>query len=550
MKKQRLLTLSFLTFFSILFIKPLQSQNDFEIAKNVDIFVSILKELNSQYADEISPGDLTKTAIDAMLSSLDPYTQYYPESLIEDFRIMTTGQYGGIGSLIQQQGKYVVISEPYENSPAAKAGLLPGDRIIKINNQSTEGKNSEDVSTILKGEPGTTLSLEIERPCDQQNHTFHVKREEIKLPNISYWGMLDDQIGYLKLDQFTEKAGSEVKEAFLKLKEQGMKAFILDLRNNGGGLMSEAINIMNIFVDQNTLITQTKGKVAEQTNRFATRNPVIDKNIPVIVLVNEYSASSSEIVAGAMQDLDRGVIIGRKTYGKGLVQRIVPLSYNTSLKITVSKYYIPSGRCVQNIDYFSHDTLSPAPEIPDSLAAAFKTKNGRAVYDKGGIEPDIATSDTMASNILISLLMNNLIFDFANQYRCEHATIPPADEFAIDDLLYQQFVDFTKGKDYTYEIGSEMLLKELKQTAIEEKHFEVIKDLYDEMEKKVQEDKKQDIMKFKGEISQFLSSEIVLRYYYQKGRIQNSLSFDPDIAKAKEILNNPTRYKSILSGKK
>lgn len=548
--KIRLFTGFFLFIFTFSFIKPLHSQNDFEIAKNVDIFVSILKELNSKYADEISPGDLTKTAIDAMLSSLDPYTNYYPESLIEDFRLMTTGQYGGIGSLIQQQDKYIVISEPYENSPAAKAGLLPGDRILKINNQSTEGKSSEDVSTILKGEPGTSLSIEIERPYEDKRHTFNVKREEIKLPNISFWGMLDEEIGYLKLEQFTEKAGSEVKEAFLKLKEQGMRSFILDLRNNGGGLMSEAINIMNLFVDQNTLITQTKGKVKEQTNSFYTRNPVLDKSIPVVVLVNEYSASSSEIVAGAMQDLDRGVIVGRKTYGKGLVQNIIPLSYNSSLKITVSKYYIPSGRCVQNIDYFTNDTLMPTPDIPDSLAVAFKTKNGRTVYDKGGIEPDILTPDTMASNILISLLMNNVIFDFANKYRSEHATIPPPNEFVIDDALYQQFVNFTKEREYTYLTESEELLKELKKVAVEEKHFEAIKDIYGEMERRIQEDKNQDIMKFKGEISQFLSSEIILRYYYQKGRIENSLSFDPDLSKAKEVLSNQTLYRSILSGKK
>lgn len=529
---------------------PLKSQNDFEIAKNVDIFISILKELNGKYADEISPGDLTKTAIDAMLGSLDPYTQYYPESQIEDFRLMTTGQYGGIGALIQKQGDHIVISEPYEGSPAAEAGLLAGDRILKINNQSTVGKSSNDVSTILKGEPGTHLNIEIERPATGKKQNFTVTRKEIKLPNIPYFGMLDHNIGYIKLDQFTENAGNEVKDAFMKLKGQGMNSLILDLRNNGGGLLIEAINIMNIFVDQNTLITQTKGKINEQSNVYRTRNPVVDKNIPVAVLVNGNSASSSEIVAGAFQDLDRGVIIGKKTFGKGLVQNIVPLSYNSSLKITVSKYYIPSGRCVQNIDYFVKDSLTPAPDIPDSLATPYKTKNGRIVYDKGGIEPDIVTPDSMPSNILISLVLNNHIFDFANLYKATHPTIPPADKFTVDQNLYQEFKDYLQGKEYDYQTDSEIILQELKKTAIEEKHFSAIENTYNEMAKKIELDKANDINKFRYEISNFLASEIAVRYYYQKGRIMNSLESDPDVSEAKKILRNSSAYKSILSGKK
>ena len=548
MKKQLIHLLLCVFTFSI--TPSLQSQNDFEIAKNVDIFISILKELNAKYADEISPGDLTKTAIDAMLSSLDPYTVYYPESQIEDFRLMTTGQYGGIGALIQEHGNYIVISEPYEGAPAAEAGLLAGDRILKVNNRSTAGRSSADVSTILKGEPGSTLTIEIERPTTGKKEVFNITRKDIKFPNIPYFGMLDDQIGYIKLDQFTEKAGNEVKEAFLELKEKRMKALILDLRNNGGGLMTEAINIMNIFVDQNIMITETKGKITEQTNVFKTRNPVTDKNIPVVVLVNEYSASSSEIVAGAFQDLDRGVVIGKKTFGKGLVQNIIPLTYNTTLKITVSKYYIPSGRCVQNIDYFSADTLDFAPTIPDSLATPFKTKNGRIVYDKGGIEPDIMTKDSIPSNILVSLMMHNLIFDYANQYYAKHPTLAPANEFVIDDALYQDFLNFLKDKKYDYNTESEHILEGLKNVAIQEQHFEVIETLYQQMKESLKEDKKQDIHKFKEEISLVLANEIVARYYYQKGRIINSLSTDPDIKKAKELLKNPAKYKSILSGKK
>ena len=536
-----------LTFFLMI---PAQSQNDFEVAKNVDIFVSILKELNAKYADEISPGTLTKTAIDAMLESLDPYTVYYPESQIEEFKLMTTGQYGGIGALIQQYGNDVVISEPYENSPAAEAGLLAGDRILKINNQSTDGKNSNDVSTILKGEPGTNISIEVQRQGTDKPITFNITRKEIKLPNIPYYGILEHHIGYIKLDQFTDNAGNEVKEAFLKLKEQGMNYLILDLRNNGGGLLNEAVNIMNIFVDPNVIIAQTKGKIKEQTNVYKTRYPAVDRQIPVVVLVNNLSASASEIVSGAFQDLDRGVIVGKKTYGKGLVQNIVPLSYNTSLKMTVSKYYIPSGRCVQNIDYFNKDTLNHSYYIPDSLATPYKTMNGRTVYDKGGIEPDVLTPDTIASNILVALVMHNLIFDYANQFYQNHPTILPAEKFVINDAIYDDFIKFLQDKDYSYTTDSEELLDELKESSMAERYFSAIEPLYKEMTERIAKEKAIDLIKFKDEISQYLGSEIAVRYYFQKGRIINSLTSDPDVKYAKDILLDQSKYKAILSGKK
>ena len=380
--------------------------------------------------------------------------------------------------------------------------------------------------------------------------TFSVKRKEIKLPNLPYYGMLDDHIGYIKLDQFTENAGKEVRDAFLKLKEQGMTSLVFDLRNNGGGLLHEAVNIMNIFVDQNTVIAETRGKIKSQQALHKTLNAVTDKQIPVVVLVNEYSASASEIVSGAFQDLDRGVVIGKKTYGKGLVQNIVPLSYNTTLKITVSKYYIPSGRCVQNIDYFGNDTLKGGVPIPDSLATPFKTRNGRTVYDKGGIEPDIVMPDTVSSNILLALVLNNHIFNFANLYYSKHATIPAPDKFKVDDALYQEFVNYLKDKKYDYKSDTEELLNELKDAAVEENYFKAIESLYNEMKTKLESDKANDLMKFKQEISEYLASEIVVRYYFQKGRIINTLSYDPDVKKAKEVLNDPARYKDILSGKK
>lgn len=541
----------FLTFIAaILMAAPISAQNDFEIAKNVDIFVSILKELNEKYADEITPGKLTKTAIDAMLTSLDPYTVYYPESEIEDFRMMTTGQYGGVGALIQQHGKDVVISEPYDGSPSQKAGLRAGDIVRKVNGQSLEGKNSSDVSAAMKGQPGSTLVLEIYRPSEKKNMTFNIVREEIKLPNIPYSGMLDSEVGYVKLDQFTDKAGSEVRESFQKLKEQGMKYFILDLRENGGGLLNEAVNIMNIFVDRGVQIVETKGKIPEQQKVFRTMAPVTDKDIPVVVLVNEHSASASEIVSGAFQDLDRGVIVGKKSFGKGLVQNVLPLDYNTSLKITVAKYYIPSGRCVQNIEYFDKDTANGSFKIPDSLAVAFKTKNGRTVYDKGGVEPDVLTEDSLLSDILLSLVTHNLVFDFANEYRAKHETIPEADKFKVDDQLYGEFVEFLKDKDYSYKTETEELLEKLKKAAEEDKVFTGIENYYNQLKAQLEKEKTQDLYKYKNEISKYLASEIVVRYYYQKGRIMNMLSDDNDIAVAKSILKDQNRYKSLLSPKK
>ena len=528
---------------------PAKAQNDFEIAKNVDIFITVMRELNAKYADEITPGDLTETAINAMLESLDPYTVYYPENKIEDVKMMTAGQYGGIGALIQQRDKQVIISELYEGWPAQKSGLLAGDVILKIDGKSTEGKSSSDVSAILKGQPGSTLAVEVFRPTQNKKLSFNIKREEVKLPNLPYYGMLDSEIGYIKLDQFTENAGKEVKDAFLDLKKQGMTKLVFDLRNNGGGLLQEAVKIMNIFVDQGTVIVTTKGKIKEQNNTFRTPVAVTDKEIPVVVLVNENSASASEIVSGSFQDLDRGVIVGKKTFGKGLVQNVVPLSYNSTMKITVSKYYIPSGRCVQNIDYFGKDSTHRPVHIPDSLAVAFKTKNGRTVYDKGGVEPDVTTPDVEASNVLVSLVLNNLIFDFANQYHANHSEIPPAAEFTVDDNLYNEFVNFLKNKDYQYKTETEYVLDDMKEAAEADHYWEKIESLCNAISEKIKQEKASDLQTYKKEIAEYLASEIAVRYYYQKGRICSQLAIDPDIATAKEILNDNARYRTILKMK-
>lgn len=528
-------------------ILPARAQNDFEIAKNVDIFISILRELNAKYADEISPGELTNTAIDAMLESLDPYTIYYTENEIEDVKMITSGQYGGIGALIQQYGKdKVAISEIYEDCPAQKSGVLAGDIITKVDGKSTAGKNSTDISSAMRGQPGTTVTLEVFRPSKNKTLNFSITREEITLPNIPYYGMLDESVGYIKLDQFTDKAGKEVKDAFTDLKGQGMSALILDLRNNGGGLLQEAVKIMNIFVEQGNVIVYTKGKIEDQNHIFRTPAHALDKEIPVVVLVNEHSASASEIVAGAFQDLDRGVIVGKKSYGKGLVQNIVPLSFNSSMKLTVSKYYIPSGRCVQKIEYFSKDSTK-SHVIPDSLAVAFKTQNGRTVYDKGGIEPDVSTPADYISSVLTALIFNNHIFDFANQYHADHTMIPAADKFTVDDETFNDFVQFVDNKDYAYTTETEEVMKDLREAAEYDNYFEKIEPLYRQLEEQLKQEKTADLQTHKKEICEYLASEIAVRYYYQKGRILNQLSIDPDINTAKEILHDRNRYNSILN---
>lgn len=528
-------------------ILPARAQNDFEIAKNVDIFISILRELNAKYADEISPGELTNTAIDAMLESLDPYTIYYTENEIEDVKMITSGQYGGIGALIQQYGKeQVAISEIYEDCPAQKSGVLAGDIITKVDGKSTAGKNSTDISSAMRGQPGTTVTLEVFRPSKNKTFTFNITREEITLPNIPYYGMLDNTVGYIKLDQFTDKAGKEVRDAFTDLKGQGMTALILDLRNNGGGLLQEAVKIMNIFVEQGNVIVYTKGKIEDQNHIFRTPAHALDKDIPVVVLVNEHSASASEIVAGAFQDLDRGVIVGKKSYGKGLVQNIVPLSFNSSMKLTVSKYYIPSGRCVQKIEYFSKDSTK-SHVIPDSLAVAFKTQNGRTVYDKGGIEPDVPTPADYISSVLTALIFNNHIFDFANQYHADHTAIAPADQFVVDEETFNEFLNFVGNKDYAYTTETEEVMKDLKEAAEYDNYFEKIEPLYRQLEEQLEREKRADLQTHKKEICEYLASEIAVRYYYQKGRIINQLSIDPDINTAKEILHDRNRYNSILN---
>ncbi|MHC1776178.1 MAG: S41 family peptidase [Lentimicrobium sp.] len=549
MKQIYTITLFLLLAFSGSIRIQAQESSNFEISKNLDIFATMVKELNNNYVDELNYSDLVKTGIDAVLNKLDPYTVYISEADIEDYAFMTTGQYGGIGALIHKQGDYIVISEPYEGSPSMKAGLIQGDRIIMVNDKDAKGKSVSDVSAVLKGQPGTTVKLRIAREGDTSPIDINVMRENVSIPNVAYSEMLNDNTGYIKLTGFTQNSGKEVKDAFMKLKENGnMNSLIIDLRDNGGGLMNEAVTITNLFVKKGELVVSTKGKTPDRNKAYKTFLQAADPDIPIVVLVNKFSASASEIVAGALQDLDRAVVIGERTYGKGLVQNIIPLSYNTQMKVTVAKYYIPSGRCIQAIDYATHDSLGFPRPIPDSLINSYKTRAGRIVYDGGGIIPDVTAEEPEISNIAISLITKYLIFDYANKYKREHATIPEPREFIISDEMYNDFVAWLHDKDYDYTTRSEKMLSDLKKIAEKEQYYSELKAEFDMLESKMQHNKQADLLKFSDELKLQLKSEIVSRYYSQKGRIQASLSEDKEISTAIEILKDPKTYKAILDG--
>lgn len=526
-----------------------QDQNNFELSKNLEIYADILRQLNLNYADDIKPGELSTTAIDAMLSKLDPYTVYVPESRREDFELMTKGEYGGIGALIQKQGEYVVISEPYEYFPAQVSGLRAGDEIYAINGESAKGKTSSQVSKKLKGTPGTPITLTIKRYGDTVTSDFEVVREKIKFPNIPYYGMVSDDVGYINLLQFNPNSGNEIKNAFLRLNsENDLSGIILDLRGNGGGLLNEAVNIVNIFVPKNETIVTTKGKLSANTHVHRTRSIATDTKIPLVVLVNSNSASASEIVAGAIQDLDRGVVIGEKTFGKGLVQNILDLPYNSKLKLTVAKYYIPSGRCIQEIDYFEKHDADSLSNIPDSVLQAFKTAGGRVVYDKGGIEPDINLEGRSFSQISGDLYAQNYLFNFTNEFVIKNDSIYSPKEFVITDEVFDDFKTYVENNGFDYKTETEILLDRLVESADREDYKDALKATLDELKDEITEEKKKDIEKNRSEIEEMLKIEIVTRYFYQKGKIESSLVNDPEIKEALKIIGDKKLYLSILDG--
>ena len=528
-----------------------EKQNNFEIAKSLDIYNSLLRELNLNYVDEINPGELNEKAIKAMLDDLDPYTVFIPESDIENAKFMTTGEYGGIGAVIQYDGEFTRISDPYEGWPAQKAGIIAGDAILEVNGVDCKKKNTQEVSNLLKGQPGTEVTLKLKRYGQEQPLEIKLKREKVKIDNIPYYKVFDNGIAYLSLSGFTRDAAKELKEKFVEMKKGNeLKGFVIDLRGNGGGLMNEAVDIVNLFIPKGKPVVSMKGKAATANSMHPTTNEPVDLEIPLAILVDGSSASASEIVAGAIQDYDRGVIIGQRTFGKGLVQNILPLSYNTQMKVTVAHYYIPSGRCIQEIDY-SHKK-DTAQMKKDTIGKAFKTMGGRTVYEGHGITPDVKVSRDPYATVTAYLFGKNYIFDYANKFYSEHKSITPAERFQIDEATYQDFMKFVKDKKFSYTTESEKAIEKLKKTAKDEGYLDKIKPQIEALEKNLAAEKDNDLLSNRKDIEELLRSEIVGRYYYQKGRIIASLNDDPDLKRAFEILlntNGKDEYHSILSGK-
>ena len=528
-----------------------EKQNNFEIAKSLDIYNSLLRELNLNYVDEINPGELNEAAIKAMLEGLDPYTVFIPESDIENAKFMTTGEYGGIGAVIQYDGEFTRISEPYYGWPAQKAGIIAGDVILEVNGVDCKNKNTQQVSEMLKGQPGTEVTLKLKRYGQEKPLEIKLKREKVKIDNIPYYIVFDNGVAYLSLSGFTRDAAKEMKEKLVEMKKNHeLKGFILDLRGNGGGLMNEAVDIVNLFIPKGKAVVSMKGKAATANSMHPTTNDPVDLDIPLAILVDGSSASASEIVAGAIQDYDRGVIIGQRTFGKGLVQNILPLSYNTQMKVTVAHYYIPSGRCIQEIDY-SHKK-DTAQMKKDTLGKAFKTIHGRTVYEGHGITPDVKVNRAPYATVTAYLYAKNFIFDYANKFYSEHKSIDSADRFQIDEATYQDFMKFVKDKNFSYTAESEKAIEKLKKTAKDEGYLEKIKPQIDLLEKNLAAEKDKDLLSNRKDIEELLRSEIVSRYYYEKGRIVASLNDDPDLKRAFEILlntNGKDEYHSILSSK-
>jgi len=518
----------------------------FEIAKNLDIFATLFKEVNTYYVDEITPARLVKTGIDAMLRSLDPYTNYIPEDDIEDFRTMTTGQYGGIGASVVKRNGKTVVQSAYEGYPAQKAGLLPGDEILDINGVIVDKKSNADISKLLKGQANSVVKLMVTRYGQDKPVEINITRDKIQVENVPYTGMISGDVGYFQLGSFTVDAGREVRTAVTRLKEQGAKKIVFDIRDNPGGLLNEAVNISNLFIDKGLDVVSTKGKVTEWNKTYKALDTPLDTQIPVAIITSSRSASASEIVSGVLQDYDRAVVVGERTFGKGLVQATRPLSYNSQLKVTTAKYYIPSGRCIQEIDYAHRGDDGTLGKFPDSLRTAFKTTAGRTVYDGGGVAPDIEVNDREIADITRILLQKSYLFDYATRYRAEHPTLPPARQFKLADADYQKFVAFLQNKNISYSTDAEKALTDLSKKVREEKHYDDVKLELEAIRRKVTMNKANDLQRFKPEIKELLEQEIVSRYYFEKGRTEAGFDNDPNILAAVAVLNDPNRYAALL----
>lgn len=519
--------------------------NGFEVIRSLEILNEIYQNLEKYYVDDLNSGSMSKAAIDAMLKDLDPYTVYYHETDIEDYQLMTTGQYGGIGALIRKVKEFTYITEPYEEKPAQKAGLRAGDKILAIDGKDMVGKPSAEVSTALKGPKGTEVSIEVERP-NGDTKTIKVLRDEIKLADVPYSGIMEDGVGYIKLNSFTRTAHQEVLKAYTDLKADGMEKLILDLRGNGGGLLIESVKIVNMFVPKNKVVVTTKARVAEENRVYTTMFAPTDLDIPVIILVDGGSASASEIVAGSLQDYDRAVIVGTTSFGKGLVQRTYDLSYGSKMKLTIAKYYTPSGRCVQRLEYYDRvDGVRPE-EVPDSLLQVFYTTNGREVIDGRGVEPDAEVELEDLSRLTAVLYGQNFIFDFATTYFYENETTPPAADFDLSDADYAAFKKYVLEQEFTYSTASEERLKQMKETAEAEGFYDDMKDEYEALLEKVVPSKERDLEKFEKQIKQLLENEIVSRYHYQNGRAVHAFKDDVYMQRALEIFKSSNEYNTIL----
>ena len=535
-------------FFSVVLLFSLQAKaqsNGFEVIKSLELMDQIYENLDLYFVDDVQPGKLSKVAIDAMLKELDPYTVYYAEANIEDYRLMTTGQYGGIGSLIKKADEYVYISEPYEGNPAQKSGLRAGDKILEVDGKTMFNKPSDQVSDALKGPKGTVVKILVER-FNEGNKLIEITRDEIKIPDVPYYGIIKEKVGYISLNSFTQTASEEVKKGIIAMQKDGMEQLILDLRGNGGGLLIEAVKIVNFFVPKDKVVVFTKGRVKEENHVYKTMEEPIALGLPLIVLIDEGSASASEIVAGSLQDLDRAVIIGEQSYGKGLVQRTYDLKYGSKVKITIAKYYTPSGRCVQRLEYYDKESGAKPKEISDSLLRKFKTQNGRDVIDGRGIDPDLAIEKEDLSQFSALLFSKNIFFNYATQYRSNNKEIAAADKFQLSDDEYAIFKTYVLNAKLNYSTAAQNALKKLKLEAEKEGTFDELKAEYENILVKISPDPAKDLDKYRIEIAEMLENEIVSRYYFQKGRTINSFEHDPAVIKAIQTAMDNNSYNAIL----
>ena len=522
-------------------------QKNFEISKNLDIFYTLVRELNLFYVDEVKPEKLIKKGIDEMLETLDPYTVFIPESEMDDFKFMTTGEYAGIGAMISKRRNQIVVAEPYEGFPAMKSGLRAGDIFLEVDGKNVDKLAVSDVSDILKGPAKKPVKVKMQRPGEKKPFTLDIVREEIQIDPVTYYGMIDGKTGYIRLSSFTDGCSGNIRSAILDLRDKrGATSLVLDLRGNPGGLLGEAVKVTNLFVNHGQEIVSTKGKVSQWDKTYRATEQPVDSVMPLVVLVNSGSASASEIVAGALQDLDRAVILGNRTFGKGLVQTTRDLSYDTKLKVTTAKYYIPSGRCIQALDYSHRNPDGSVGHIPDSLTSEFKTKNGRPVRDGGGVTPDIKNVQDTLSTLAYKLVQDYMIFDFATEFAGKHKTIASPDKFVIGDDIYTDFRQFLEQKKFSYESRSEQNLKTLIETAKRERYYEAAQNEFAALQKGLTLNLNADLGRFSDEIRELLKDEIVARYYYQKGAIIAALGTDLEIKRVMALLSAPAEYSAIL----